>query len=123
MPELEIYIGSPIQHGSDRAVFESVVRVLSTRNWPAIIFANVILSGRQIDLIVALERFVLVIEAKGSSVPVRGGPNGPWEVRVASGGWKKISNHYVQALNASYAVRDAMRQLAGVEVSYPSAAL
>ena len=80
-------------------------------------------TGRQIDLAVVLERSLLVIEAKGASAAIRGGPNGFWEVRVATGGWKKISNHYEQALSASYALRDAMSQFVGTDVPYPSAAL
>jgi hypothetical protein len=123
MSEIEIYVGSLIQHGSDRVIFESVIEHLSAKKWPAVILANVNLSGRQIDLVVALEHLVLVLEAKGNSTSVRGGVNGPWEVRVASGAWKKISNLYGQTVYASYAVRDAMRQFARAEVSYPSAAL
>lgn len=71
----------------------------------------------------ALEDLVLVLEAKGNSTSVRGGVNGPWEVRVASGAWKRIPNLYGQTVDASYAVRDAMRQFAGTEASYPLAAL
>jgi hypothetical protein len=123
MTVIEIYVGSLIQHGSDRAVFESVIEHLSAKQWPAIVLANVNLSGRQIDLVVALGHSVIVLEAKGNSTSVRGDVNGPWEVRVASGVWKKIPNLYGQAVDASYAFRDAMRQFSGAEVAYPSAAL
>ena len=123
MSAIEIYVGSLIQHGSDRAIFESAIQHLSAQKLPAVVLANVNLSSRQIDLIVALEDLVLVLEAKGNSTSARGGVNGPWEVRLASGAWKKIPNFYGQTVDASYAVRDAMRQFAGTEASYPTAAL
>ena len=46
-----------------------------------------------------------------------------WEIRVASGGWKRIRNYHAQALGAAYAVRDAMGRFARQHVEYPRAAL
>jgi hypothetical protein len=80
MSAIEIYVGSLIQHGSDRAIFESAIQYLSAKKLPAVALANVNLNGRHIDLVVALEELVLVLEAKGNSTSVRGGANGPWEV-------------------------------------------
>jgi hypothetical protein len=51
---IEIYIGSLIEHGSDRAVLERVAELLSAKGDPAVILANVYLGRRQIDLVVAL---------------------------------------------------------------------
>src|SRR5208282_3225067 len=121
--DVELYIGSPIEHASDRAVLGRAIDLLSRRNLPAVILANVNVGGRQIDLIVALDQLTYVIEAKSSSNPVRGGIDGIWEVRVASGGWKPIRNYYQQTLQASYALRDAMSHFAGTPVEYHSAAL
>jgi nuclease-like protein len=120
---VEIYIGSVITHGSDRALLEHVVGLLTERNLPAVVFANIDVSERQIDLVVAVERTALVLEGKALTSPVRGGPTGQWQVRVASGAWKNIKNHYRQAVDASYAVRDAMRERCTEDVPYPVAAL
>src|SRR6266404_748396 len=54
---------------------------------------------------------------------VRGGENGFWELRLASGRWKQIPNAYQQALDEKMAVRDAMAEFAGGAVPYPDAAL
>src|SRR5229473_1359620 len=78
---VEIYRGSLIEHGSERTLLRHVVDLLSARNRPAIILANISLGGRQIDLVVALELLTLVLEAKGFSVPVRGSENGTWQYR------------------------------------------
>ncbi len=91
MQGVEIYIGSLIEHASDRAVLGHVVSYLTANKIDAIILANVEIKGRQIDLILALPELTLVIEAKASANPLRGGPNGKWEVKVPSG-WKKINN-------------------------------
>lgn len=124
---VDIYIGALVEHGSERAVLSRVVQVLRCQNRSAVILANINLGGRQIDLLVALERLTLVIEAKGNSGPVRGGENGTWQYRAASGGWKDFPsanpNPHDQTVRACHAVRDAMTTHACAEVAYPSAAL
>ena len=120
---MEIYIGAPIQHGSERSVLREIERLLSDDQRSAIIFANISIASRQIDFILVLDDLVLVIEAKGYRRPVRGGENGPWQVQVAAGDWKEIPNLYDQALKAKYAVKDAMRSFCGAEVRHPAAAL
>ena len=117
---MELYIGSPIEHASERDLLDRLVQLLCRGSRPAMILANISLQGRQIDFVVAFDHLTLVIEAKGYTRPVRGGENGPWQVQVASGDWKDIQNPYLQARDAAYALRDAMRSLAGAEVPYPS---
>lgn len=123
MASIEIYIGDPIAHGSDRELLKSAAAVLSAAEISAILIANVRLAERQIDLIVAVEGGAAVLEGKGYTSPVRGGVNGRWQVRLASGDWKPERNLYGQTMDARYAVRDAMAQFARTEVTYPSAAL
>ena len=65
--DIDIYVGSLIEHGSDRAALQRVVELLSERHARAIVLANVYLEGHQIDLVVALDRLTLVIEAPGRS--------------------------------------------------------
>jgi hypothetical protein len=81
------------------------------------------LGGRQIDLVVGLDQGAFVAESKEFTSPVRGGENGLWEVRLASGRWKEIPNAYRQTMAEAHALRDAMGRFAGNDVPYPNAAL
>lgn len=123
MTSIEIFIGSPIEHASERVALESAVETLSADGIPAVILANVNFGGRQIDLVVGLDRRALVIEAKGYSYAVRGGENGTWQVQVASGQWKETPNLYAQTLGEKNALRDAMATFARASVPYLDAAL
>jgi hypothetical protein len=49
VPDIEVDIGSLIEHGSERALLEHVVRLLSDANRQAIVLCNIELGGRQID--------------------------------------------------------------------------
>ena len=122
----DIFIGSPIEHESERIVLERILDLLERDGRSAVILANVVLKRRQVDFIVGLNDLALVIEAKGFTRPVRGGENGPWQVRVSSGGWKSFrspSNPYVQARDAAYDLKDTMRSFAGGNPPYPAAAV
>ncbi|MET3524421.1 nuclease-related domain-containing protein [Mesorhizobium abyssinicae] len=123
MTSIEIFVGAPIEHASERAALERAVEILSARGIPAVVLANVIFGGRQIDLIIGLDRRALVIEAKGYSSAVRGGENGTWHVQLASGQWKETPNLYAQTLGEKNALRDTMAAFAGASVPYPDAAL
>lgn len=123
MATIEIYIGAPIEHESERVTLARVVEVLSAQGIPAVILANVNLSGRQIDLAIGLDQRILVLECKGLNSPVRGSENGHWHVRLSTGQWKAIPNLYAQALSEKHALRDAMAIFSGVAVPYPDAAL
>lgn len=74
---MEIYVGAPIEYESERSVLRKIERLLTDDRRSAIVFANISINSRQIDFVLALNGLVLVIEAKGSSRPVRGGENGP----------------------------------------------
>lgn len=123
----EIYVGSRVEHASERAVLERLISFLAREKQPGIIIANINLNGRQIDLILATNNLTLVIEAKGYSRPIRGSENGTWQVNLASGKWSnfsKPSNPYQQALDAKHALKDAMSTCAGSDVAYyPATAL
>lgn len=105
----ELYVGSRIEHESERVVLQRIVDLLARDQRPAVILANTNLGDRQIDFVVALSDIVLVIEAKGFTRPIRGGENGPWQVQVASGDWKDFRSPYLQARDAALKVRDAVR--------------
>ncbi|MGY2917308.1 NERD domain-containing protein [Bradyrhizobium sp. USDA 3262] len=123
MASIEIFIGAPIEHASERATLARAYEFLSAQGIPAVILANLSLDERQIDLVMAIDRAALVAESKGFTSGVRGGHNGDWEVRLASSIWKKFEKPYLQAMNEKLALRDAMRSFAGAEVPYPDAAL
>ena len=121
---IELYIGAPIEHESERSALVRIVETLRAEGLTAIVIANVHLLGRQIDLIVATDTFSLVVEAKQATRPLRGGENGLWEFQPATGDWKSTGrNYYQQALSAAHAVRDAMRAVSGGSEAYPHAAL
>jgi hypothetical protein len=120
---IKIFIGATIEHASERATLQRAYEFLSAQGIPAVILANVNLSGRQIDLVIAVDGATLVTESKGFMSALRGGPNGVWETRLASGAWKKIGNPYLQAIDEKLALRDAMRSFAGTDAPFPNAAL
>jgi hypothetical protein len=123
MASIEIFIGARIEHASERIALARAVEFLTAQGISAVIIANVNLKTRQIDLIIALDQGVLVVEAKAFASMVRGGENGLWELRLASGRWKPIPNAYQQTIDEKHAMRDAMQEFAGGNVPYPDAAL
>ena len=120
---MEIYIGAPIQHESERSTLREIEQLLATEGREAIVFANFNVAGRQIDLLVALKESVLVIEAKTGNRLIRGTENGSWQVRLASSQWKDFPNPYLQALNAALAIKDATRSSCSSDAPYIHAAL
>jgi Nuclease-related domain len=85
LASIEIFIGAPIEHASERATLKHAYEFLSAQGIPAIILANVNLGDRQVDLVIAIDRAALVTESKGFTSAVRGGHNGNWEAQLASG--------------------------------------
>lgn len=122
LPEIELYIGDLIEHGSDCAILRNVIDILSRKNLSAIVLANVNFCNRQIDLIVITNNLVLVLEAKSFSRPFRGSDNGTWEILTA-GGWRSCGNYYLQTIKAMHALCDAMRKFKAGCNTYPKAAL
>ena len=120
---LEVRVGSLVEHESEHSVLREIERLLADDGRPAIVFANFEVESRQIDLLVALDGLVLVIEAKGFTRPVRGGENGPWRVHLSSGHWKEFQNPYLQALNAALAVKNTAGNFDGTDPPYVNAAV
>ena len=120
---LEILIGAPIEHESERSTLRKIEQLLAADGRRAIVFANFEIHGRQIDLLVALDDVVLVIETKGFTRPVRGGENGNWQVHLSSGQWKDFRNPYRQTLNAALAVKNAAGALGCTDAPYVNAVL
>lgn len=115
---IRLFIGEPIQHRSEYDCLNEVCSALAQTGRWGYVFANVHLSGRQIDIAIFTEKSTLVVEVKGYVHPVRGGPNGPWE-QVGPYGTRKIGNAYNQALNAKNSLRDEIQRDIQVE-GYPN---
>lgn len=118
---VRLFVGEPIQHDSEREALRFAHRFLAQQSGWAFLIANFNTSGRQLDLLVATADNTLVIEAKGYSLPVRGGLNGPWDL-IGPARPRSIRNAYGQALDAKNCLHDIMQSYAP-EVGYPDAAV
>jgi hypothetical protein len=118
---IRIFIGAHVQHKSEHDCLRTVYEILTKSGSWAYVFANFHAAGRQIDLAVFTETTILVIEAKGYRLPVRGNINGSWE-QIGSYGIRKVGNAYEQALNAKNALRDEIQRLWQI-YGYPNAAV
>lgn len=119
---LELFIGAPIEHASERAVLRALADHLSSTGEDAIILANWNVEGRQIDFLVAQIHLTSILEAKAASLPLQGGLNGDW-YRGDGPAQSPVANYYVQALGQKNAVRDAFARHTGETPSYPECAL
>lgn len=116
---LSIYIGDLVTTASDRAVLEAAARALSEAEMPAVLLANFDI-GRQIDLVIATEHEVLVVEAKGNRTPVRGQANSAadWSARTGTGRWVPFRSPVRQADEARLALRDRLAMFFGSPPPY-----
>ncbi|WP_321906323.1 NACHT domain-containing protein [Burkholderia cenocepacia] len=98
-----------------------LLRLLEMSGETATVLANINLKGRQLDLVLGMDRLTLVLEAKASTAPLRGSLNGSWATLTRSGHWKATRNAYLQALDEKNALRDALRDYQGEVTGYPDA--
>lgn len=119
---VRLFIGERIEHASDRDVLVTVCDALEKGTGWAYIFASFNVNGRQVDAAVFSATTTLVIEAKGYTLPIKGGVNGLW-MQVGPYGSRKLRNGYTQALDAKNALRDSMAELFGTLSGYPNALL
>ena len=123
---LSLYAGSPVTHQSEKSVLEKIVELLIDAPRPAVIMANLTIMSRQIDIVVGIDDAAFVIEAKSRSRPIRGGPNGPWQVQVSTNSWKdfgKPTNPYVQARDAALQLKDEIERFESRQIKYPRSAV
>lgn len=118
---VEIFVGSPIEQGSEQQFLKELVSWLNKEDHDAVVLANLHLAGRQIDFVVAFGSSASVVEIKSSYHSVRGGINGEWERLTASGEWRPYTNGYTQALDAKNRLRDAMQRIKAPGTYYPDA--
>lgn len=121
MQYFEIYVGGDIVHQSELDVVQALSEFSETNSFPLVVLANVTLSGRQIDFIVASQLGVHVVDAKSSSLPVRGGENGDWSRLQPDGTWTWYTNGYAQVVDCKNILRDTLK--ADFQRRYPEAAV
>lgn len=119
---VRLFIGEQIEHASDRNVLVTICDALEKGSEWAYIFANFNVNGRQVDVAVFSATTTLVIEAKGYTLPIKGGVNGRW-TQAGAYGSRQLRNGYTQALGAKNALRDAMAALFSDLSGYPNALL
>ncbi len=119
--QIALFIGSPIEHESERTVLLELLRLLEMSGETATVMININLKGRQLDLVVGTDHLTLVLEAKASTVPLRGTTNGPWTAHTRSGRSRTTGNAYAQALSEKNALCDALREFLGEVEGYPDA--
>lgn len=117
---IELYVGTAIEHASERELLAALIEHLSSAGGWAAIFANIHIGGRQLDFLVATDSLMLVVEAKHFSRRVRGKVNGLWQMHVSGSAWKNVRNPYLQALDATHALRDHLRASHGENLGYPA---
>lgn len=118
---IALYIGAPIEHESERTVLMELLRLLEMFGETATVLANINLKGRQLDLVLGIDKLTLVLEAKANAAPLRGSVNGSWSTLTRSGLWRATRNAYLQAVDEKNALRDALREHQGEVTGYPAA--
>jgi hypothetical protein len=122
-PTIDVYYGAPLSIESEIIFLDRLICALQSGGESAVVFANVCTerNPHQIDFLVAASRCVCHIELKNYTAPVIGKVNGPWTLALPGGRTKRLENKnpYRQALDAKYAVSDAMREFAASNASIP----
>ena len=120
---VELYIGGPIEHESERLVLDRLLSVLTACSSWSVILANLEIDGRQIDFVVCTTSQTLVIEAKRYSRRIRGTVNGSWKVHLGGDTWKSAPNAYRQVLDQKNRLRDALQRFDRSVAEYPNASV
>ena len=124
MSRIELYCGSEVEHGSEKRVLEEIFRHLRVHGASAVVFANVTITKRQIDIFVATAKTTLLLEVKGFRRPIIGHINGPWYSILSTGIRQEETNAWEQARQTKYALLNRMKsELPGQWVPYPDAAV
>ncbi len=114
---IDVYIGSPLEHQSERSFLHQLCDDLRQAHCTAIVLANFYppTHPRQIDFLVVTERCAGLIELKAFNQPVEGGINGEWGLVLPDGSRKKLHlpNPHEQVVQCKFALSDEVRKLSG----------
>ncbi|WP_419847288.1 hypothetical protein [Candidatus Poriferisocius sp.] len=115
--EVRLFLGQEIEDPVEQKLISRLRLDLEQRGVSGALYANFIPrpgQQRQIDLLVHTETHTAHVEIKGfnANYPVRGHVNGLWVQILADGTERQITNGSSQAIRGTYAISDAMRDLA-----------
>ncbi len=115
--EVRLFLGQEIKDPVEQKLISRLRLDLEQRGVSGALYANFIPrpgQQRQIDLLVHTETHTAHVEIKGfnANCPVRGHVNGLWVQILADGTERQITNGSSQAIRGTYAISDAMRDLA-----------
>ena len=115
---IPLFVGSSIEETSEQALIRRLRSDLERLGVSATLYANFFPKARrtrQVDLLVRTPCRTAHVEIKGlrRDYPVRGGLNGHWMQLLPDGTQRQLeTNCGRQALNGTFAISDAMRDLA-----------
>lgn len=116
---VEVLLGHDIEEPTELRFLQRLRADLESSGEPALVLGNFYCGLRrtQVDFVVVTTRGATVIEIKGYRLPVEGGVNGQWVSLFPGGARRKIvsKNPFQQALDARYAVADALAKIATVD--------
>ncbi|HLN28165.1 MAG TPA: NERD domain-containing protein [Gemmataceae bacterium] len=119
---IDIFCGSPLEIESEILFLDDLTSTLEAWGQPAVICANFLTERdpHQIDFLVITGRCACHVELKHLTAPVLGKVNGRWELQLPDGRPKTLDgNPYRQALDAKYAISDAMHDFAKITPDIP----
>ncbi len=115
---IKLLVGEPVTDPTELNFINRLRTDLEQRGVSAVLYANFFTNARQrrqIDLLVRTDHRTAHVEIKGLNpeYPVRGGQNGEWAQVLPDGEQRSLGkNCGRQALSGTYAINDAMRNLA-----------
>ncbi|WP_420619095.1 hypothetical protein [Candidatus Poriferisocius sp.] len=117
--EVRLFLGQEIEDPAEQKLISRLRLDLEQRGVSATLYANFIprAQQRQIDLLVHTTTHTAHVEIKGlrADCPVRGHENGHWVQVRPDDTERQITNGGRQAIRGTYAISDAMRDLAEQE--------
>ncbi|WP_406698416.1 nuclease-related domain-containing protein [Singulisphaera sp. Ch08] len=120
---IDLFIGSPIEHDSEKDFLEQLSAEFHARHQPALVFANFfpLRNPHQIDFLVVTASCACHVELKRLTAPVVGGLNGLWSLRRPDGSLMPLEakNPYRQTLDGKLAISDEMHAFARTNPSLP----
>ena len=117
-PEIRLFVGDPVTDTAELSLINRLRSDLARHGIGATLYANFFTEARQslqIDLLVRTEIRTAHVEIKGfrTEYPIRGCRNGMWAQILPGGEERPLGkNCGRQALSGTYAISDAMRDLA-----------